>query len=162
MTTSNEDTRPWVDGRTALRGLSAMLDEMGQHGSVPAREYVYDHDDEEMGGCVYSHNGQPSCLIGHYLHRVHGMSVDDLEDLDFSLPAFDEAVENHFALFPVRFTRDAITVLHTAQAKQDEGSPWGVAEREAEAALAACEAPPGPFCRPPDNVGDRAQEAGHD
>ena len=81
-------------------------------------EYVY--EPPVAGGfCVYDHEGQPSCLVGHIIHR-HSMEM------------YDDVVRDHstndVAGLPLSwFDGGARAFLGRAQHEQDNSAPWGQA-----------------------------------
>lgn len=111
---------PPLNRTTALRLLEQVVAEYGA-------DYRYGGNDEHPI-CTYTRNGQPSCLIGHVLHR-HGISIADLIGLDetFIVPDIDRVWRDN----PDWMSAAAAAVLDVAQAAQDSGHPWGVALRDA-------------------------------
>jgi hypothetical protein len=95
-------------------------------------------DDYEVasGDCVYFayDSGEPVCMVGHVLAAL-GVRLDDLrmkseEAMEewSSDEAPNEKRVGSLAL-PVQFTEKAMTLLKTAQRRQDEGATWGSALR---------------------------------
>lgn len=85
-------------------------------------EHVYERG--EVGKCNYERNGQPSCIVGHAMHRL-GVSVLDLREFDAS---GDSAVEDIIGTNQDLFDKDdelGMELLIQAQDSQDRGVPWG-------------------------------------
>lgn len=88
-------------------------------------DYVYPESekrretDGSLPSCVYVHEGCPSCLVGHILHR-HGVSLEDLSQHEFR-GAWTVSTKLADAEFGARF------FLDVAQGRQDKGMPWGEA-----------------------------------
>lgn len=83
-------------------------------------DYVYPGHNT-TGGCVYTKDGAPSCLVGHALTRL-GVPVDFLSE------------HNDFAVSNIqRLTMDeeVLDMLQTAQETQDIGCTWGHALEDA-------------------------------
>lgn len=73
--------------------------------------------------CVYVHEGKPSCLVGQILHK-HGVPVEELAQHEFQ-GAWTVSGILADADYPAQF------FLDTAQAKQDQGTSWGLAVNSA-------------------------------
>jgi hypothetical protein len=89
---------------------------------VQGREdYVYEKVENEDGEgiCVYIHNGQPSCLVGHALVAGGVLTVDQLAAVEISTSAEDLVGD-----FPAALSAGAGELLAQAQAQQDNGRPW--------------------------------------
>jgi hypothetical protein len=90
------------------------------------------------GECYYRHpdTKEKSCLIGHVLVEVGVEStlIDALER--FSIGAILSEARPPFAL-PLRevFDKRTIYAMNVAQESQDQGSPWGDALADFEAAM---------------------------
>lgn len=88
-------------------------------------DYVYPENqkrpetDGSLPSCVYVHEGCPSCLVGHILHR-HGVSLEDLSQNEFR-GAWFVSVKCADA------DEKARTFLDAAQGSQDKGDTWAVA-----------------------------------
>jgi hypothetical protein len=76
-------------------------------------------DDRES--CVYAYDGQPSCLVGHVLHRV-----------GFSLALLEYLGEDSIDGCAVVADETARKILGSAQGEQDGGLPWATALQSAE------------------------------
>lgn len=90
-------------------------------------EYVYERG--EAGKCHYERNGQPSCIVGHAMHRL-GVSTFDLREFD---AAGDSAIEDIIEANPDMFDKDdepGMELLIEAQDRQDQEVPWGLAVRQ--------------------------------
>lgn len=91
-------------------------------------EFVYDRD-EESGKCSYQRNGEPSCIVGHALHRL-GVSIEDLKAFDtMSDSDINEIILSNHDIFEVD-SMAAKRGLEFTQANQDSGKPWAEAVRE--------------------------------
>ena len=87
-------------------------------------EHVYEKG--EFGRCNYERNGEPSCIVGHAMHRL-GVSTFDLREFDAS---GDSAIEDIIEANQDLFDRDdklSMELLIDAQNSQDQGLPWGLA-----------------------------------
>lgn len=87
-------------------------------------EHVYERG--EAGKCNYERNGQPSCIVGHAMHRL-GVSVLDLREFD---AAGDSAIQDIIETNPDMFDDDdnlGMELLAGVQGSQDQGVPWGLA-----------------------------------
>jgi hypothetical protein len=92
----------------------------------------YVDETQSTRGCVYTHEGKPSCLIGHVLHRF-GYSVENLHGFDMrgeyiGSNGIHEIIKDR--LVPADDV--ALKTLRAAQEEQDDGMPWGDALAEAE------------------------------
>ena len=102
-------------------------------------DYVYEPPEGFGGACVYVHNGEPSCIIGHALARF-GVPLDDVELLDY-MPNYDgdlpEEKDSAFvgdAHFSNTLTKrgvyldvSALNIAEAVQALQDSFTSWGAA-----------------------------------
>ena len=101
-------------------GLTALVAQEGE-------DYVYEQG--ESGRCDYVRDGKPSCIIGRFLADL-GVSLERLK-------LADEPVSGTAALTLLEELQDegvvdplilkVIKALGTAQCKQDNEYPWGVA-----------------------------------
>ena len=83
-------------------------------------DYIYPYSfNEEV--CMYFSDGQPSCIVGHWLAR-RGVTVDDIR------PFNTGAGPSVFRSLGIA-NLDSATVhfLSNVQAAQDTGTPWGEA-----------------------------------
>jgi hypothetical protein len=101
-----------IDGPTALRLLREVVAER------PNYRYRAPDDRES---CVYAYDGQPSCLVGHVLHRV-----------GFSLALLEYLGEDSIDGCAVVADETARKILGSAQGEQDGGLPWATALQSAE------------------------------
>lgn len=99
-------------------------------------DHVYKDENGIVGGmCTYEHNGFPSCIIGHALHRL-GMSLEQLH-------VFDTAYLGGLGIMEVfgdytdllDYDNDPngindVMFLSSVQTNQDSGIPWGKAVKE--------------------------------
>lgn len=142
-----------IDKSKALELLHKAVDEKGN-------DYVYPRGTGLASQtCTYERNGEPSCIVGHALAYV-GVPVEHLKVLDsLSDPAIgndttiatleeDYEVGAEASYFDpetdigpsawletnddVVLTEEALLVFATAQNRQDAGTPWGEAVRDAE------------------------------
>jgi hypothetical protein len=116
-----------IDGQRALELLREVVAEHGTE-TVYQQVPVMGSDGSERLMCVYAHDGQPSCLIGHALHRA-GVTVDELAALQGVADELDDVLPARVDLDPL-----AESVFYAAQFLQDDGSPWGEALTAAEEA----------------------------
>lgn len=75
-------------------------------------------------GCVYfEDDGQPSCLIGHFMYEQRLVTYDDAPNYE------EQNAENAAAIMEAneiaRFDERAILLMQAAQENQDWGRPWG-------------------------------------
>ena len=87
-------------------------------------DHVYERG--EAGKCNYQVDGQPSCIVGHAMHRL-GVSAFDLREFDAS---GDSAIEDIIGMNPDMFDEDdklGMELLIEAQNRQDQEVPWGLA-----------------------------------
>lgn len=116
-----------------LRGKTQNAITYGETVAV-LRAIVNDHGFEHVytppgpgGQCVYVHDGKPSCLVGHVLHRL-GLALPPSEQgMSNGWLAVVSADKDH--RYP--FDDAAIKLLAQVQARQDGGMPWGLVVREA-------------------------------
>lgn len=105
-------------------------------------DYVYAlKDPKNSTSCTYQRDGEPSCIVGHALHRLGvspdllvefdttyelGMSVGDLFE---NFPQIlDDEVED-----PDEWTEEGpVEFLTRVQIGQDSGIAWGQAVKDAE------------------------------
>ena len=96
---------------------------VAEHG----RDYIYYAG---PSGCVYVHNGEPSCLIGHFLHRL-GVSLERLKAADESTDGGTSASDllrqlQDEGVVDVESHR-VIHALSVIQSEQDSEVCWGQA-----------------------------------
>lgn len=105
------------------------MSELGEKLIGTVREVVAERPDfvyEPGAGCVYVHNGQPSCLLGHALWRL-GLITADLSPMTngLGITAGIPGLES--------LDQSELNWLDLAQGEQDLGSDWAhalvVAER---------------------------------
>lgn len=89
-------------------------------------DYVYDGARTANNGCVYHHDGQPQCIVGHVLAELLPEEWLNLATVRVNSGAWylkcrDSAV-----------TESAARVLSMAQDVQDDGLTWGEAFRRAK------------------------------
>lgn len=95
-------------------------------------DYVYPQEHKRpesatfIPSCVYVHEGCPSCLVAHILHR-HGVSVKALADQEFRGAWFVASLAN-----PDDKSR---RFLDSVQSCQDGGETWGWAVESSIAGL---------------------------
>ena len=87
-------------------------------------DYVYSEEP-----CQYQHDGKPSCIVGHALHRL-GVPIEALEALDDAqegggVPA--SGLPSYLPILVEEGSRSALIALGEAQEAQDDGIPWGEA-----------------------------------
>jgi len=116
-----------------LRTMEEVVSEYGA-------DYVYRTDSSVQ--CVYVADGEPSCLVGHVLHRL-GVPTEALFHLGDRSGVSQDAKGLVHALVREGYAAPVpsspfgpIAVLMEAQWRQDTGSTWG--EALAAARKAAC------------------------
>jgi hypothetical protein len=89
-------------------------------------DFVYESPIEPKSRCLYVHDGQPGCIVGHVFHRA-GVSVEDLAGVEDWTPLDYEEVRQFcdWADEPAR------KLLAAVQVQQDDCTPWGEALRRA-------------------------------
>lgn len=97
-------------------------------------EFIYKGD--VAAGCVYVHEGAPSCLIGHALWNLKLIDAD-FEDAcpdDLDLPCNSTPITRLITqrLVPVTATPAQKEWLSWVQEYQDNESPWGTATAQAD------------------------------
>lgn len=120
---------------TARRALELLIDVVDAYGPQTVYERIEVEADDLLTGpetlfqCRYEHNGAPSCLVGHVLHRA-GMSVAELALLD----AVGIGASNLTKWGPtLHISGNAAALLGVAQRAQDNDVPWGQAVDQARA-----------------------------
>lgn len=113
----------------ALALLKRAVDEKGE-------DYVYVTPSGERAGngasCLYFHDEQPGCIVGHALHYV-GIKREDLifedkyglNDLNVETGINEPHLVGLLRDCNVEFTDEAHAILTRAQSEQDSGTPWG-------------------------------------
>lgn len=122
------------DFRGMLEGRDDEVIEALQKIVTASPDYVYTPPGD-TGWCLYSYNGDPSCLVGQALAEV-GVPIDALESFnpggkygeDVGLIASNAAIILGLA-------KSTGVYLQVAQKVQDNGKPWGEALAAAEAAI---------------------------
>lgn len=112
-----------IDERRALELLIDVVDAYGE-GTVyeKVRLTVNDEIVDDYGiGCRYQYKQQPSCLVGHVIHRA-GVPMSTLEAMDVNGVAANELTS-----YPTGVTVNGASVLNAAQIAQDQGKTWGEA-----------------------------------
>lgn len=99
----------------------------------------------KASSCQYQKDGQPSCIVGHFLHRIgmpthflvqldeQGLTADHLSGVEY----YDDEDGTYVPLVPeVTFAPEAVEYLRWAQERQDAGDTWGAAVEYADTAVA--------------------------
>lgn len=81
-------------------------------------DYVYEKPGGDDASCVYVHNGAPSCLVGHWLHKL-GVSLDDIPE--------GEAASDTARVLGLAVSTPLADALDGAQDTQDSGLNWAQA-----------------------------------
>lgn len=90
-------------------------------------EFVYrDTSKGDWSQCVYQKDGEPSCLVGHLLHRL-GVTVEMLSDFDGWGYCAVTAILDLRAQGLMEFDQRSELLLSLVQRKQDNGITWGAA-----------------------------------
>lgn len=118
-----------------LKALADIVDEYGT-------DFRY-RDPGTARNCMYSENGEPSCLVGHVLARVAPgtfKQIAEWEDECGESCSVLDLGDNDVAGVPLnadseRETLLLIDALYYAQCAQDIGNTWGEAENAARAVL---------------------------
>ena len=110
-----ENTNPPVPLLTTEEVREALVDVVLSKGV----DYIYPEDEKIAGSCVYrTHDGDPSCLIGHLLVAVGATNL-----IEEATSAFD-LTSNKLTDSTTAFA------LTQAQSAQDDGRSWGYALSE--------------------------------
>lgn len=111
--------------------LDAAIEAVEKAVLAKGEDYVYDRP-EGRHWCVYVHEGQPSCIVGHALTYL-GVPLDALAKADGATGGrWFEPVSEELAMDGIAyFTHEATGFLAYAQQRQDDGYPWGEAFRDA-------------------------------
>lgn len=91
-------------------------------------EVAAEYPDRVVDSCCYVVDDEPSCLVGHVLHRA-GWSIADLRDADtanFGNSAAVDDLSRHLGAF-AGLAPGAGQLLHVAQDWQDNDAPWAEA-----------------------------------
>jgi hypothetical protein len=83
-------------------------------------DYAYEPPGDGVE-CLYVHNGAPSCLVGHALHRL-GVPLGAL----YVIKPSDELIPQLF----IEVGADVNVAVWNVQTAQDNGAPWGEAIME--------------------------------
>lgn len=116
-----------ITGDDVRTHLSAIVEEVGS-------KYIYESVLNDMGGkdCRYVNNGAPSCLVGHFLHRM-GVPVESLKLGDrgsgMSVPYLLDELHERGEIGEL--SPGVLDALVGAQIQQDGGVTWGIALDEA-------------------------------
>lgn len=100
--------------------------------AVATRDESYVYVPRAFGGCVYSYEGKPDCLIGVAL-VLSGRFT--LEELAVKNQANIRAVYRDEPSFRERISESALNVLSAAQTAQDSQKTWGEALKRAQEVL---------------------------
>lgn len=85
------------------------------------------------GGCVYTINGHPACIVG-YAYFYAGATLGQLSRLN-AFGSIDGVLASDVEL-PIDTEIEAINAFAAAQEEQDSGWSWGVALEAAKAVAA--------------------------
>lgn len=94
-------------------------------------------------GCVYSHDGEPSCLLGHLLQRLEPemfkstAKLEESEQFQMGFPTLLSRLSRPGFWHRNPFTQAQVLALGRAQGLQDDGNEWDEAVDAAERALIA-------------------------
>lgn len=93
-------------------------------------DFVYAPPNDQ-GACVYVHEGEPSCIVGHVLVRM-GVPTEHLDfDVPDNIPTAIGLLSRLEETGLVDVNSDDAWVLERAQREQDSGVPWGKAVKMA-------------------------------
>lgn len=101
--------------------IRAAVADKGADYMYPAEERI--SNDAEVDTCVYAHDGQPSCLIGHALYRIDPEYLTEIPKHDNLEYASADDVLSVFGVVDEALLRAA----NAAQFEQDHNRSWGVA-----------------------------------
>lgn len=138
-----------ITAQQVIETMREVVAEKGEDYVYPKEEGIWvDRDDNTVRGdevnvetdpflsCAYlTVDDQPSCIVGHVLHRL-GVDHKILGDAE-TVSATVFGTGGHHALTGKhRLDEGAARILSAAQQVQDNGAAWGLALREVEAAFA--------------------------
>ena len=88
-------------------------------------DYVYENPDF-LGSCVnFDREGNPSCLVGHWL-AMHGVTATFFRDnMIPSTATVSDLFCGNAHVMPIQVDEPARILLIMAQERQDSGSTWG-------------------------------------
>jgi hypothetical protein len=111
-----------IDVNTAVQLLGECVQESGPD-FVYQPKFVARH---HYTTCVYSYDGEPDCLVGHFLARC-GVPAAALAALG------DDDIRSLYVAgrLPVRLSNAALALLQQVQESQDRQLPWSQALRTA-------------------------------
>lgn len=76
-------------------------------------------------GCFYHDEGEPSCGVGHVLHRI-GVTIQTLRDMDADHNTNIGDQYSRLARdYNITFDRGAMALMESFQDDQDQGINWG-------------------------------------
>jgi predicted transcriptional regulator len=93
---------------------------------IKGREfYVYQAPDYS-GSCVnFDREGNPSCLVGHWL-AMHGITEDFFDEYELSFAStVSDLFCNNADVMPMQVDERALKLLILAQQRQDSFNTWG-------------------------------------
>lgn len=96
--------------------LDQVKKEIGEIVAAAGEDYIYNPPELV---CKYFYNGEPSCIVGHWLAR-HGITEVDYKD---NTLIFINARRN----LDLDIAGDAALFLSKVQFRQDNGDSWGEA-----------------------------------
>lgn len=118
-----------------LRETRAVVIEKGS-------DYVYPESEKKLRSfgddkvCQYSHDGNPSCLVGHVIHRLDPDAFQSVMENELRYGAAEAGELMTVNYLPEDFWDDeAEEAMSAAQLAQDKGATWGRALFEAESAV---------------------------
>lgn len=114
-----------IASKDVIKAVHDIAKERPEHVYIPAEDYM----------CRYADGDEPSCLIGHALHRL-GVPVETLQKFDsinlqggdvlFIKDIFEGWLDN------ANSSLVEIDYLQYVQSWQDAGDPWAVAVEKAQ------------------------------
>lgn len=99
-----------------MKTPSETLDLLRRAVEAKGPDYVYVEPEGDVAACLYVHDGQPSCIVGHVLNYCGLLGLAE----ENKAPSNIRALREHF-------DSAALVVLDAAQEIQDNGEPWGEA-----------------------------------
>lgn len=87
-------------------------------------DYVYP---QAEGACVYSLEGEPSCIVGHVLHTLDPEMFKKVEEFerDYDQNGGDTSFGAMVAKLGLPFETEQRRALQNVQVQQDMGHTWG-------------------------------------
>lgn len=111
--------------KDVLQAMSEVVAEVGEDRVYQIPKGAYN--------CVYTDNGEPSCLIGHVINKLDPEAFRELRRADAAYTGIAALALQEGGYLPQKFwTKSAMAVASSAQRAQDQGNTWGEALGQAK------------------------------